>query len=138
MTEPDVAALAARAISIAEETTKTQTEIVRQQAKSKRTIRLLAVSVLFDVTLSLFCVFLAVSQHNTTNAIHQSQLTACGIGNQARLGQITLWSHVIDVSAAPAHETPAARAARLARLAAFKAYIGRQFRPVNCARLDQK
>jgi hypothetical protein len=131
----DVAALAGRAIAIAETATGTQALILAQQARNHRTVRLLTVSVLLDIALSLFCVGLAVNQHNVSGAIHQSQLNSCAIGNQFRKSQVQLWDHVIAVSAAPAGETAAGRAARLRRIAGVRAYVGRHFHPVDCSRL---
>ncbi len=86
-----VAALAARAIAIAEQAAQTQGAIVRQQGRSKRTIRLLAVSVAFDIALSVALIFLAVSQRSVSDQIHSSQVTACGIGNSSRVAQVQLW-----------------------------------------------
>lgn len=138
MADGEIAALAARAIAIAEEAGATQTRIVAQQARSRRTTRLLAVSVVLDVMLSLFALYLARAQYDVTHAIRGSQLASCTIGNHFRAGQVQLWDHVIAVSTAPPHESSAARAARLAKLAAFHAYVGHQFAPVNCTQLYRR
>lgn len=103
--------------------------------RSRRVIWLLAVSVVLDITLSAVTVILALGLAGTDHAIRRSQLSACEAGNGFRAGQVALWDHIIAVSSAPPHETPAQREARLARLAAFRAYIAAQFRPADCTRL---
>jgi hypothetical protein len=136
--DEDVASLAARAIALAERAAGTQEAIIVQQARNRRQIRLIAVSVAVDIVLSVTCVFLAVSQARVSHQIHVSQLTSCRIGDDFRAGQVRLWDHVIAVSKAPPGETAAAREARLAKLAAFRAYVRAEFRPVNCSRLYGK
>jgi len=95
----------------------------------------LVASVILDVGLSVLTVRLYVGQAHVSDDIHASQLHACAIGNDFRAGQRQLWDHVIAVSTAPPGETAAQRQARLAKLAAFRLYIGRQFRPVKCKSL---
>jgi hypothetical protein len=134
----DVAGLAAQALSIARQATETQEKIVIQQGKSRRNIRLIAVSVALDVALSVSLIFLAVGQASVSDQIHRSQVTACGIGNGNRAAQIRLWDHVIAISKAPPGETAAQRTARLAKLAAFRAYVRTTFHPVDCTALYGK
>jgi hypothetical protein len=131
----EMAALANRAIVIAEQAAGTQASIVKQQARNKRTLRWLFASVAVDLALSIAMVTLAVAQAHVSTAIHQSQLNACAIGNDFRAGQVRLWEHVIALSKAPRDETAAERKARLARLARFRAYIAAQFKPVSCQKL---
>ena len=138
MGDSDVAALAARAIAIAEKAAETQKAIVAQQGRSKRNIRLIAVSVVLDVALSAGIGVLAVSQIHVSEQIHASQLQACGIGNDFRARQVRLWDHVLAISKAPPGETSAERAVRLAKLAAFRGYVAAQFRPVDCISLYGK
>jgi len=131
----EMATLANRAVAIAEQVAGTQASIVRQQARSKRTLRWLFASVAVDLALSVAMVTLAVAQAHVSAQIHRTQLSACAIGNEFRAGQIRLWDHVIAVSSPPPRETPAERKARLAKLAAFRAYVAAHFKPVNCKSL---
>ena len=133
---------AAEALSIAKELReliKAILEKLTDAVKYGRRTRLmswgLALSVVLDVGLTVITGAVLIHEAHTSQAIHRSQLEACAIGNGFRAGQRQLWDHVIAVSAAPPGETRAEREARLARLAAFRVYIGRQFRPVNCGRL---
>jgi hypothetical protein len=149
MAEQDIAALAERAIRIAEQVAGTQAAIVAQQARSKRTVRWLIVSVALDVTLSVAVLLLSFHQggiqrqlHATQGAQaalirqqHESQLAGCAQANTFRAGQLTVWHHVISISTAPPHETAAQKAARLARLAEFRVFVGRQYRQISCTRL---
>jgi hypothetical protein len=138
----EMAALANRAIETAEKVSDTQASIVRQQARSRRTLRWLFASVAVDLALSVAMVSLAIAQAHVSAAqarvsaqIHQSQLNACAIGNDFRAGQVRLWDHVIAVSSAPPHETAAERKARLAKVARFRTYVAGHFRPVDCKSL---
>lgn len=133
-----VVGLVARAVTIAEQATKTQASIVAQQNRSRRTTRLLVVSVALDIALSVVTIVLALGQVSTTAAIHQSQLNGCAIGNNLRAGQVRLWDHVLALAGTPPHETPAQRRQRLATDGAFRAYVRSQFAPVDCARLYRK
>jgi hypothetical protein len=133
-----IAALAERAITIAEDATRTQEKIVAQQGRLRRNGRILAVSLATDIVLSVVCLFLALNQAGVSHSIHQSQLAACAIGNQFRATQTQVWEHVLGFSTAPPGETAAQRAKRLAILKAFQAYLTSQFRPVDCTALYGK
>src|SRR5258707_4035398 len=95
----------------------------------------LALSVVLDIGLTVITGAVLIHEAHTSQAIHRSQVEACRIGNGFRAGQLRLWDHVIAVSTAPPGETRPQRAVRLAELAAFRAYIGRQFHPVDCQKL---
>jgi hypothetical protein len=145
VTEPDIAALAGRAIAIAEQTAatlekivKAQTAIVTTQHRIKVFARWLAVSLAVDIALSVSLLFVVGHQIALTHAIHESQLAACAIGNEFRVSQAQVWGHFITTSTAPPGETAAQRAARLARLAGARTYISHHYLPVNCAILYGK
>lgn len=131
----DLAALAARAIAIAENAASTQADIVAQQGKLRRIVRALAASLAVDIVLSVVCLFLASSQAGVSHSIHQSQLAACAIGNKFRQTQTQVWEHVLAFSTAPPGETAAQRAKRLEVLQDFQSYLNGQFRPVDCTAL---
>lgn len=118
--------LAARALDLAEKVqdnqkgiVETQKGIVAQQARSKWQIRVVALSLVFDLLITGGLIFIN----------HQRCLQA----NDFRAGQIKLWDHILAVSPAPPHETAAERKARLATVASFRVYIATQFRPVTCS-----
>ncbi len=166
MAEQDVAALAARAIGIAEETARTQAEISETQAaivakqdkiqavqgKLRVIGRWLVVLIPLDIlvtVLGLVVTFYLVNfsgqlhraqaaQAAVERQLHASQLAGCAIGNKSRAAQIQLWDHVIAISSVPPRETPAQKTARLAKLAGFRAYVGQTFRQIDCAALYRK
>ena len=56
----------------------------------------------------------------------------CRAGNETRAQQITLWTHLVAISAPPPRETPAARARREELTREFLAYVRTVFAPRNC------
>ncbi len=56
----------------------------------------------------------------------------CQAGNEARAQQVTLWTHLIAISAPPPHETPAQKAARAKLIRQFLAYVRQVFRARDC------
>lgn len=142
---PGLQELAERAIALAEQTAATQATIVKNQtaildaqAKAKKHARLLAVSLAVDMILTVGAFLLAGHQAGITDAIHQSQLQACAIGNDFRARQAQVLDHFIGQSTAPPGETPAQRTVRLARLADARAYVARAYHPVDCTALYGK
>jgi hypothetical protein len=57
----------------------------------------------------------------------------CQAGNESRAQQVTLWTHLIEISAPPPHETAAQKAARAKLIAGFLAYVRQVFAPRDCA-----
>jgi len=106
--------------------------------RSRRIVRFVAAGLILDLALSAAFVYLYFGQARVSDRIHQSQLSACAIGNDFRHRQVALWDHVLAVSQPRPGETAAERKARLANLAAFRVYVAKQFRPVNCAKLYRK
>jgi hypothetical protein len=62
-----------------------------------------------------------------------SVVQLCHAGNESRAQQITLWTHLVAISAPPAHETAAQKAVRARRTSEFLAYVGHVFAPRNCS-----
>ncbi|HET9975282.1 MAG TPA: hypothetical protein VFQ68_44115 [Streptosporangiaceae bacterium] len=58
----------------------------------------------------------------------------CQAGNESRAQQITLWTHLVAISATPPRETPAARARRETLTREFLAYVRKVFAPRDCGR----
>lgn len=140
---PDDAA--ARALDIANELSGVVSDLAAKlgniaaaRRRDRHILRVLAVTLALDVALSVAFVFLYAGQAQVSQQIHASQLHACAIGNQFRHGQVALWEHVISVAQVPKGETAAERKARLAKLAAFRAYVRAQFKPVNCKLLYRR
>ena len=61
-----------------------------------------------------------------------SVVQLCQAGNESRAQQVTLWTHLVAISAPPPHETAAARAAREALVRQFLGYVHQVFAPRDC------
>jgi len=56
----------------------------------------------------------------------------CQAGNESRAQQVTLWTHLVQMSAPPPHETAEARARRQKLTRQFLAYVRDVFAKRNC------
>jgi hypothetical protein len=61
-----------------------------------------------------------------------SVVQLCQAGNESRAQQVTLWTHLVAISAPPAHETAAQKAVRETRVREFLGYVHHVFAPRNC------
>src|SRR5690348_4538331 len=61
-----------------------------------------------------------------------SVVQLCQAGNESRAQQVTLWTHLVSISAPPPHETAAQKAVREARVREFLGYVHQVFAPRNC------
>lgn len=62
-----------------------------------------------------------------------SVVQLCQAGNESRAQQVTLWTHLVAISAPPPHQTPAQKAQRDTLIRQFLAYVRKVFAPRNCA-----
>lgn len=56
----------------------------------------------------------------------------CEAANESRAQQVTLWTHLIGISAPPPHQTAAQKAARVKLITGFLAYVRKVFAPRDC------
>jgi hypothetical protein len=61
-----------------------------------------------------------------------SVVQLCQAGNESRAQQVTLWTHLVQVSAPPPHQTAAQRKQRQALTRQFLAYVRKVFAPRDC------
>jgi hypothetical protein len=61
-----------------------------------------------------------------------SVVQLCEAGNEARAQQITLWTHLIGMTAPPPHQTAAQHRQRAALIASFLAFVRKSFAPRDC------
>lgn len=105
-------------------------------------IRALAISVIFDVMLSVGLGLVALNAHDASvrasnatsvaSQTKQSQLAVCTAGNSARAGQVELWDYVLTLlNLGNANQTPAQKA----YLTAFQNYVDRLFAARDCEHL---
>ena len=103
-------------------------ETARRERATRKLTWGLAASFVLDIVLTVVVTVLTVNALNQSATIHQSQLTACAIGNQTRDEQITLWSYVINLS----RQNPDSNRGQLDK---FQQFVMATFRPVNCAKV---
>jgi hypothetical protein len=63
-----------------------------------------------------------------------SVVQLCQSSNESRTQQVTLWAHLVQMSAPPPHETAAQKQKRQALTRKFLAYIRQVFAPRDCTR----
>ena len=64
-----------------------------------------------------------------------SVVQLCETGNDFRAQQVTLWSHIIAISAPPPKETAAQHRQRVALIASFQRYVRQVFATRDCSKL---
>lgn len=107
-----------------------------ESRKSKRLIRLLGVSVGFDLLLSVALGAIGATAHQASDrateaaaATATAQYETCLAGNESRKGQRELWGYILQLSSqGDASQTEAGRQ----RLEDFRAYVERVFAPRDC------
>ena len=57
----------------------------------------------------------------------------CQAGNDSRAQQVTLWTHLVQISTPPPHETAAQKAQRAKTITAFLRYVRHVFAARNCS-----
>jgi hypothetical protein len=62
-----------------------------------------------------------------------SVVQLCQAGNEARAQQVVLWSHLVQVSVPPPHETAAQKQRRAAAVAGLLRYVRQVFAPRDCS-----
>jgi hypothetical protein len=102
--------------------------------RNRRLIWLTVVSLVADLTLTVFLAVFAVQVHHAA----ASNRNLCLSNNAARAQNLQLWSHLIGISqAAPARpgETAAQRAAAQKELAGLKLYVSHVFAARDCSNI---
>lgn len=99
--------------------------------------------IFFDIALTvLLTVFGYLSVHAVNQASgarqiaaaeHANLVAACRAGNQTRAEQVTLWTHLAQVSTPPPRATKAQRAKDRQKIAALLRYIHKTFAAKDCA-----
>ena len=93
-----------------------------------------AVVVLFVLAFLLAAASFWLSVRTVQGQIHSraSVVQLCQAGNESRAQQVTLWTHLVSISAPPPHETAAQKAVRETRIRQFLGYVRQVFAPRNC------
>ena len=61
-----------------------------------------------------------------------SVVQLCQAGNTARAQQVTLWTHLVQISQPPPHETAAQKRQRQATIAGFLQFVRQVFKARDC------
>lgn len=77
--------------------------------------------------------YLSVKAVDGAVSSRASVVQLCQAGNEARAQQVTLWTHLVAISAPPAHQTAAQAARRRAVIAAFLRFVRQVFAPRDCS-----
>ena len=91
----------------------------------------------------LFCLSFALATGNflwNASQVRQirqaaaSTVQLCRSGNEARAQQVQLWTHLIEISMPPPHQTARQREERARTIREFETYVHKVFAPRNCQR----
>jgi hypothetical protein len=102
--------------------------------RSRLHIRLLALSLVFDISLSVGLGALAIKADNASKkatSVRAQQRSSCTAGNEARSIESQLWNYVLN-SPPPANQTPAEAATLKQEVDRFRTFIGDVFQPRVC------
>ena len=114
----------------------TKAEVQRLRTYGRRNRKF----IIFDIALTLALTGVgAVSVHavQSADSANAAQSALCQAGNIARAQQVQLWGFVLNISA-PAKGSPPQTPAQKARIAAFRAYLARDFASRDCSHLGQE
>lgn len=113
--------------------------------RNRHLIWSLGVSLVLDVLLTVVVAVFAVQAHDATTsataakataaAVHQSNVSACQAGNDARTQQAKLWEFVESLIRPPAHANPQKLREDKAVIAALELHVRETFQPRNCTRI---
>jgi hypothetical protein len=105
-------------------------ELTGQGRRTRLLVRWLAISIVFDVIVTVALGVLSYNAVNRSGDLHKSQLTACYIGDEFRSGQRELWARLITTFARPGESQADKEKTRQ-----FLVYVDTKFKPVNCVKV---
>jgi hypothetical protein len=118
---------------------RTDTQELRSYGtRNRRLIRIVAVSLIFDVLLSLglgFAVHHAQEASDRAGRAASATVVTCRSSNEARAVQTDLWDYIFTQFAQSIDQSPAESAERAVNIAKFKAYIATAFAQKDCDHL---
>jgi hypothetical protein len=107
---------------------------IEQYARRTRLItRMLILSLLIDVALTITIGFLASSSVSQSNAVRGFQVTSCNTNNQQKADQINLWTLIVHIVFAPLPGESAFEKAQAARESAeLLDVVHKTYTPLKC------
>lgn len=114
--------------------TKELQKLTKRDRRVRLILRILAVSLIIDVSLTVAVSLSAVSNRNNSAAIHRSQIAACATANSQRDSERAIWDYVLDDLTRPSPGESAQQKARSkAAVAVIEAKVAATFADHNCA-----
>ena len=107
---------------------KTVEELVKAGKRSRVLYRLLSFSIILDIILTLFLVFVYDRTQNT----HQTVVAGCEVGNQFRTNEVMLWHTILDL-AATNNQSPTPQ--QIQQRAQFEQFLDKTFALRDCSKL---
>lgn len=129
MTDPtkdEAIAAAQKLVTAMNAITVEMVEVRKVSKKHQFLIRLLGLSVAFDVLLTIGMGGVGYTAHHTASEVSKAQKTACISSNEARKVQTDLWNYVFNIT----DDTRSPEQAD--RIQQFKGYIATAFAQRNC------
>lgn len=112
-------------------------ELYERANRNRMMIRLLAISIVLDVVLSVvtgFATIYAIHASNVANSATKAAGIACTSRNDFKALDLARWQYIVKLSAgnAPKTATPAEKAATAKQTKDFEAFIGKADAPEAC------
>lgn len=149
-TEDELQILAEQAGALATAVTQLNTDMSDQVRRlgevvrrDRRMTKLLIISVILDVILSLGMGYVAITATRADSQAHTNSTNAkitCEVGNQARAAQINLWEYILNLSANSPQTPPPTAAQKHAQeelIRKFRIYLLQVFAPRDCEDLSK-
>ena len=109
-------------------------KLARRDRRVRLILRVLAVSLVIDVTLTIVVTVSAVSTRDNSAAIHRSQIAACATANSQRDSERAIWDYVLnDLTRPSPGESDQQKARSKAAVAVIEAKVAATFADHNCA-----
>lgn len=99
---------------------------------ASRTARAIVALFVLSFVLSGAAYYFSVRAVHSAVASRVSVTQLCETVNTSRARQVRLWTHLLSLSTAPAHETPAQRQAREDAVNGLLRYVRQIFAPRKC------
>lgn len=106
-------------------------DLKKANAQSRRLIRMLAVSLVFDVCLSIGLGLVAWRSNHSADQARKATIAACESGNAVRKAEVQLWDYVLTFPPSRP-ETPQEKTTREQQTKKFQDYVHMTFAQRNC------
>lgn len=109
-------------------------DLKKQNIRSRNYIRMLAMSLVFDICLSVGLGLVAWRTNHSAEQARQATIAACESGNNVRKAELQLWDYVLSFPPTQT-ETPQQKAQREVQTAKFRDYVHKTFATRDCSKI---